>query len=133
MHRPSRGCGQFGEIVLGAESLADDDDFFEVGGTSLLAVRLFHLIAERLDRELPLSTLLEAPTIAELAAVVDDPKRRTGRLVSMRRGTGTPLFFVHSLWGDVLGMRQLAAIETDIPIYGLQPAASNPTKSRRPA
>jgi acetoacetyl-CoA synthetase len=115
------------EIVLGAESLADDDDFFEVGGTSLLAVRLFHLIAERLDRELPLSTLLEAPTVAELAAVVDDPERRTGRLVSMRRGTGTPLFFVHSLWGDVLGMRQLAqAIEADIPIYGLRAQGLEP-------
>jgi acetoacetyl-CoA synthetase len=116
------------EIVLGAESLADDDDFFEVGGTSLLAVRLFHLIAERLDRELPLSTLLEAPTIAELAVVVDDPERRTGRLVSMRRGSGTPpLFFVHSLWGDVLGMRQLArTIETDIPVYGLRARGLDP-------
>jgi len=110
------------EVVLGVEPLADDDDFFEVGGTSLLAVRLFFLIADRLGRELPLSTLLEAPTLAELASVVDDPARRPGRLVLMRRGSGgPPLFFVHSLWGDVLGMRQLArAIETDVPIYGLR-------------
>jgi len=116
------------EAVLGIESLADDDDFFEVGGTSLLAVRLFHLIAERLDRELALSTLLEAPTIAELAAVVDDPSRRTGQLVLMRRGAGAPpLFFVHSLWGDVLGMRQLAkTIQTDIPIYGLRARGLEP-------
>lgn len=110
------------ETVLGVAPLADDDDFFEVGGTSLLAVRLFHLIADRLGRELPLSTLLEAPTIVELAAAVDDPSRRTNRLVLMRRGAGgPPLFFVHSLWGDVLGMRQLArAIETDVPVYGLR-------------
>lgn len=116
------------EIVLGIAPLAEDDDFFEVGGTSLLAVRLFHLIADRLGRELPLSTLLEAPTIAELAAVVDDPSRRTGRLVLMRRGSGgPPLFFVHSLWGDVLGMRQLArAIETDIPVYGLRARGLEP-------
>jgi acetoacetyl-CoA synthetase len=116
------------EAVLGIESLADDDDFFEVGGTSLLAVRLFHLIAERLDRELPLSTLLEAPTIAELAAVIDDPSRRTGRLVLLRRGSGAPpLFFAHSLWGDVLGMRQLSqAIETDIPVYGLRALGLEP-------
>jgi acetoacetyl-CoA synthetase len=116
------------EVVLGVEPLADDDDFFEVGGTSLLAVRLFFLIADRLDRELPLSTLLEAPTLAELAAVIDDPTRRPGRLVLMRRGAGgPPLFFVHSLWGDVLGMRQLArAIETDVPIYGLRARGLEP-------
>jgi len=115
------------EVVLGTSSLSDDDDFFDVGGTSLLAVRLFFLIAERLDRELPLSTLLEAPTIAELAAAIDDPSRETGRLVLMRRGSGPPLFLVHSLWGDVLGMRQLArAIETDIPVYGLRARGLDP-------
>lgn len=115
------------EVVLGTSSLSDDDDFFDVGGTSLLAVRLFFLIAERLDRELPLSTLLEAPTIAELAAVIDDPSRETGRLVLMRRGSGAPLFLVHSLWGDVLGMRHLArAIETDVPVYGLRARGLDP-------
>jgi len=115
------------EVVLGFEPLPDDADFFEVGGTSLLAVRLFHMIAERMGRELPLSTLLEAPTLAELAAVVEDPSRRTGRLVLMRRGAGTPLFFVHSLWGDVLGMRQLAqALETDVPVYGLRARGLEP-------
>jgi acetoacetyl-CoA synthetase len=115
------------EAVLGVEPLADDDDFFAVGGTSLLAVRMFHMVAARIDRELPLSTLLEAPTLAELAAVIDDPARRTGRLVLMRRGSGAPLFLVHSLWGDVLGMRQLArAIESDIPVYGLRARGLDP-------
>jgi len=116
------------EAVLGVGPLDGDDDFFEVGGTSLLAVRMFHMVAARMDRELPLSTLLEAPTLAELAAVIDDPSKRTGRLVPMRRGSGgPPLFLVHSLWGDVLGMRQLArAIESDVPVYGLRARGLDP-------
>ena len=116
------------EAVLGVGPLDGDDDFFEVGGTSLLAVRMFHMVAARMDRELPLSTLLEAPTLAELAAMIDDPSRRTGRLVPMRRGSGgPPLFIVHSLWGDVLGMRQLArAIQSDVPVYGLRARGLDP-------
>jgi len=40
----------------------------------------------------------------------------------MRAGNGgPPLFFVHSIWGDVLGMRQLAvAMRSDVPVYGLR-------------
>jgi acetoacetyl-CoA synthetase len=116
------------EAVLRVAPIADDDDFFEIGGTSLLSVRLFFLIGERLGAELPLSTLLEAPTIAELAAVIDDPSKRVDPLVLMRPGSeGPPLFLVHSIWGDVLGMRQMAlAIETDISVYGLRARGVNP-------
>lgn len=115
------------ENVLGIEGLADDDDFFAIGGTSLLAVRVFLLIGERVGAELPLSTLLEAPTVAELAALIDDPLRRSAPMVMIRPGAGDPpLFLVHSIWGDVIEMRQIAlAIETDVPVYGLRARALN--------
>jgi acetoacetyl-CoA synthetase len=110
------------EAVLGVPGLSDGDDFFALGGTSLQAVRVFTTIRERLGVELPLSVLIEAPTAAELAAVVDDPGKHFDPLVLMRSGEdGPPLFLVHSIWGDVLGMRQMVvALKTDVPVYGLR-------------
>jgi len=110
------------ETVLGAQGLGEDDDFFALGGTSLQAVRVFTAIRDRLGVELPLSVLMEAPTVAALAAVVDDPGKHFDPLVPMRSGEeGPPLFLVHSIWGDVLGMRQIAmALRSNVPVYGLR-------------
>jgi acetoacetyl-CoA synthetase len=110
------------ESVLGIEGIADGDDFFALGGSSLQAVRVFTRVRDRLGVELPLSVLIEAPTLAALAAAVDDPGKHFEPLVLMRAGKGAPpLFLVHSIWGDVLGMRQLAvAMEADVPVYGLR-------------
>jgi acetoacetyl-CoA synthetase len=110
------------EAVLGVQGLGGGDDFFALGGTSLQAVRVFTAIRDRLGVDLPLSVLIEAPTVVELAAVVDDPGKHFDPLVLMRSGAGgPPLFLVHSIWGDVLGMRQIAtAIQGDVPVYGLR-------------
>ncbi|HEY6146019.1 MAG TPA: acetoacetate--CoA ligase [Solirubrobacterales bacterium] len=110
------------EPVLGVGGIGEDEDFFALGGTSLQAVRVFTQIRDRLGVDLPLSVLIEAPTIAELAAAVDDPGKHFDPLVLMSPGNdGPPLFLVHSIWGDVLGMRQIAvAMRGDVPVYGLR-------------
>lgn len=110
------------ESVLGLQDIDDGDDFFALGGSSLQAVRVFTQIRDRLGVDLPLSVLMEAPKVAELAAVVDDPGKHFEPLILMRAGSdGPPLFLVHSIWGDVLGMRQLAvAMRGDVPVYGLR-------------
>jgi acetoacetyl-CoA synthetase len=110
------------ESVLGIQGVDDGDGFFDLGGTSLQAVRVFTQIRDRLGVDLPLSVLMEAPTVAELAAAVDDPGKHFDPLVLMRSGSGgPPLFLVHSIWGDVLGMRQIAvAMRSDLPVYGLR-------------
>ena len=56
--------------LLGVERVGRDDDFFELGGQSLIAVRLFTRMKKRYSIDLPLSTLFEAPTIAECASIV---------------------------------------------------------------
>jgi acetoacetyl-CoA synthetase len=114
------------ESVLGAQGIGDEDDFFALGGTSLQAVRVFTQIRERLEVDLPLSALIEAPTVGALAAVVENPSKHFEPLVLMRPGDGSPLFLVHSIWGDVLGMRQIAmAMTSDVPVYGVRARGLN--------
>jgi acetoacetyl-CoA synthetase len=117
------------EEVLGVAPLRPDDNFFDVGGTSLAAVRLLEAIHERMGLDLPLSILLDAPTIAEMCAAIEAPERGSSRtLVRLRPGRDErPLFVVHSLFGDVLSMRPLAlALDTDRAVYGLQARGLDP-------
>ncbi len=58
--------------LLGVSSVGIDDDFFELGGQSLVAVRLFQRIGKKYGVDMPLSTLFQAPTIAQCATLLRD-------------------------------------------------------------
>src|SRR4029453_1843150 len=60
--------------MLGVQQVSINDDFFELGGPSLIAMRLFNRIRKEHGVELPLSVLFQAPTIAATAALVREAK-----------------------------------------------------------
>ncbi|HWY22625.1 MAG TPA: amino acid adenylation domain-containing protein [Candidatus Acidoferrum sp.] len=57
--------------VLQVERVGIHDNFFEMGGHSLLVMQVISRLRERLGRDTPLRVLFESPTIAELAAYLD--------------------------------------------------------------
>ena len=60
--------------MLGVQQVSIDDDFFELGGQSLIAMRLFNRIRKEHGVELSLSVLFQAPTIAATAALLREAK-----------------------------------------------------------
>ena len=87
------------------------DDFFALGGDSLRGAGVVAQIRDLLGRpEIPLISIVRSPTVAAMAAeLLDDEPPSTGTLVPLRSGRGRKLFFVHGLFGDVIGFAALAA------------------------
>ncbi|WP_329341309.1 amino acid adenylation domain-containing protein [Streptomyces sp. NBC_01352] len=116
-------CALFAE-VLKLPDVGVDDDFFALGGHSLLVARLLGRIRTVLGAELSIRSLFEAPTVARLAEELDRGTRHDpfAELLPLReRGTDTPLFCVHPAAG--LGWCYaglLAHLDPDTPVYALQ-------------
>ena len=109
--------------VLQQSSVHVEDNFFDLGGDSSLALQLFNEIAKACGRELPPVTIYQAPTITALAALLDQPTTsRFPPLVLMKAGTEQPpVFLAHGLGGSVMDFFQpVKYIQTEHPIYGLQ-------------
>ena len=112
------------EEVLGVKPVGVTDSFFELGGQSLLAVRLVARLQERLGRAVPLAALFEAPTIEALAVRLrtDVPASVQGNRVTLQpEGPLTPVFWVHPVGGNVLCYAELARhLGTERPFHALQ-------------
>src|SRR5271165_4153317 len=120
----TRQLTQIWQELLGMESVGADQNYFDLGGDSSLAVQLFTRIEKQFKVKLPLATLFEAPTINELARVVREETTATSAngwspLVAIQPNGVRPVFFcMHGAGGNVLIYRELAKhLGTDQPFY----------------
>jgi malonyl CoA-acyl carrier protein transacylase/acyl carrier protein len=110
--------------LLGVKQIGIQDDYFDLGGTSILATRLFAEIEHQFNKKLPLATMINAPTIEKLSRIVCDENWSASwsPLVALQEGGSNPPFFcIHGADGLVFIYRDLARqLGSEHPFYGLQ-------------
>ena len=112
------------EELLGVSGVGPERDYFDLGGNSLIAVRLFGAIQEQFGVRLPMATLLDAGTPSKLArAITQKVPNREGCVVRLKDGgDGPALFLIHDGDGETLLYRNLALLmPKDVPVYGIEP------------
>jgi thioesterase domain-containing protein len=112
------------EEEIGISGIGVTDDFFDVGGDSLIGVLVFVHIEKTLGRSLPVSALLTAATIRRQAGLIRShvAARVISPLIPVNRGgQRPPLFFIPGKGGNPTRIRQLAKLlDSQTPVYGLQ-------------
>ncbi|APE42970.1 polyketide synthase [Sulfitobacter alexandrii] len=115
------------EGLLGVSPVGVEDSFFDLGGHSLIAVRLFASVKREFKVEFPISVLFEAPTIGKCAALIAAETGSAGTLakdgaaapapekfeflVPLNQSAhkqAAPLYVVAGMFGNVLNLRHLA-------------------------
>jgi thioesterase domain-containing protein/acyl carrier protein len=113
------------EQVLQRSPIGIDDNFFDLGGSSLQAVRVFAKIEELVHQRLPLSLILGAPTIQQLAVALLPGKTRDrwADAVAIQPRGRKPIFFC--IGGGVMWRPMSEHLGTDQPVIhvGLDPRA----------
>lgn len=115
--------------ILGLPAIGIYDNFFEIGGHSLLAVQIMSRIEKETGKRLPLASLFESSTIESLSLLLqlDGNAITWDSLVPIRpKGNKTPLYMVHGAGLNVLLFNTLSKhLDPNQPVYGLQAKGLN--------
>ncbi|MCG8603939.1 AMP-binding protein [bacterium] len=110
--------------VLGVQQPGVTENFFALGGDSLLAVELLLKIEKTFKRSFPVEIIFQAPTIRQLGELINNQGEKTfsGPLFQLQnKGDQPPLFLIPGADSNVISFRQLAYhLDADRPIYGLK-------------
>ncbi len=122
--------------ILGLESISIHASFFDVGGHSLLAVRIFGMIERQFGERLPLAALIQNQTIAQLAELLrKDRVVEFETLVALQpTGSGTPIFLVHGPVGEgIIYLDLVRRLGGDQPAYAFQDRGLDGTRAQFPS
>src|SRR5262249_15298739 len=107
---------------LGIDNIKLCDNFFTLGGDSLLAIQVISQIQLELSIPLKLQTIFQFPTINQLTREISQKTIQTSCLVSLKSSNDyPPLFIVHGIDGNIFSFKSLAEVMTfPGPIIGIQ-------------
>ncbi|GGH00484.1 amino acid adenylation domain-containing protein [Mucilaginibacter phyllosphaerae] len=115
--------------MMGLENIGIYDNFFQLGGRSLVAVRIMACLEQETGKRLPLATLFEHSTVEKLAARLELNAEAISweSLVPIKpKGSKMPLYIVHGAGLNVLLFNALAMnMDEEQPVYGLQAKGLN--------
>src|SRR5690606_15780788 len=110
--------------LLKVDEVNAHDDFFALGGYSLLALRMVHDVHQIFGVNIPLNLVFRHPRIEKIAQILQYQigKHSWDSLVEIQTsGKKPPVYFVHGITGDMLWFEKFAKyLGPDQPIYGLQ-------------
>ena len=118
-------------MVLETNQIGLNDNFFEAGGGSLLALKLISLIKERFGVTVKIRDIYEYPTIKSQIILIKKIKRLKENKTSLSlpnpiiclhsHGSNTPIFLIHPIGGTIFWFSKLARIlNCNRPVYGVQ-------------
>jgi acyl transferase domain-containing protein/thioesterase domain-containing protein/acyl carrier protein len=116
------------EQVLGIKGIGVRDNFFDLGGDSLIIVQILQKLRQTLKEDLTINDLLNANTIADLAQIIDPQSARTQKqlpacIVKFREGSPhvSPIFLIHPIAGTTRNYVNLPnCLASERPLYAIQ-------------
>ena len=111
------------EELTGVEQVGIEDSFFNIGGHSLLAMRLITRLRQDLGVQLPMRVLFEHPSVLALSTYLagNNPTGYTPLFKLRAEGSQTPLFCVHPAGGNGAVYKNLAdELGPDQPVWAFQ-------------
>lgn len=110
--------------TLGTGSVTDEDDFFALGGESLMVVGLLSKVREATGATASVADFVPEPTFGNLLRLARHTESQGGRVVTLAKGARRgPLFLVADSLATVAGYRSLAGeLAGDRTVHGLEPA-----------